>query len=362
MNDLHEVVRGAIPPAVTVRLGLVLLIVGLAGCAGTPVASQTSADTSGAAVRVHYPAGFGHRITLHCSGDWNAPVATTWTDGDVWVATVASGNTCKPLLDDQTWSIGPNYATGDIWPHFAHAHGSYRRSELAGRGVWIYAPPSYDENPRQTYPVVYMHDGQNLFDDSASFGGVSWNVGGAMDDGVTAGTIPEALVIGIENDADRIGEYTPVADPDDGGGNADVYLAFLITKLKPAVDTQWRTQPDAAHTALVGSSLGGLVSLYAGLRHADTFGLIGALSPSTWWDNTWIIGQSQAATPRIHRLYLDSGNAGTSNDDVTNTATLASVWKTKSGVDVDYLVEDGASHSERYWRTRVPDALAFLLH
>jgi predicted alpha/beta superfamily hydrolase len=365
MNGLHEVVRGAIPPAVTVRLGLLLFLVGLVGCAGTPVvASQSSADTSGGAVRVHYPAGFGHRITLHCSGDWNAPIATTWTDGDVWVATVPSGSTCKPLLDDRVWSIGPNYAAsgGDIWPHFVHARGAYRRTELAGRGVWVYEPPSYDENPRQTYPVVYIHDGQNLFADSASFGGVSWNVGGAMDDGVEGGTIPEALVIGVENSAERIAEYTPVADPDYGGGNADAYLAFLIAQLKPAVDAQWRTQPDVAHTAIVGSSLGGLVSIYAGLRHADTFGLVGALSPSTWWDSTWIIDQSKAATPSIRRLYLDSGNAGPSGDDVTNTAALAAVWKTKSGVDVDYLVQDGASHNETYWRQRIPGALAFLLH
>jgi predicted alpha/beta superfamily hydrolase len=341
----------------------------LAGCAADDVVgTSAAADTSGVAVRVHYPAGWGHQITLHCSDDWGRAIATTWTADDVWVGTAPSGTTCKPLLDDATWSIGPNYAPGDIWPHFVHASGTVQRyagfhSNVLGndRGIWVYTPPSYDENPRQTYPVVYMHDGQNLFSDAASFGGVSWNVGGAMDDGIASGTIPEAIVVGVENNADRIAEYTPVPDPDDGGGNADAYLRFLVTEVKPAVDHGWRTLPDAAHTALIGSSLGGLVSVWAGLTHADTFGLIGALSPSTWWDNTWILGQSQAATPSIERIYLDSGNAGTSQDDVADTARLAATWKTKSNVEVDYLVEDGASHNETYWRRRIPGALAFLL-
>lgn len=343
----------------------------LVGCAasGDVASSSSAADTSAVTVRVHYPAGWGHRITLHCSDAWDHAIETTWTTGDVWVGSAAAGSTCKPLLDDTTWSIGPNYAAGEIWPHFTHTAGNVERepgyhSNILNddRGIWVYTPPSYDENPAQTYPVVYMHDGQNLFSDSASFGGVSWNVGGAMDDGIQSGAIPEAIIIGIENDANRIPEYTPVADPDDGGGNADAYLKFLITELKPDVDAGWRTIPDAAHTAMIGSSLGGLVSVYAGLTHADTFGLVGALSPSTWWDNTWILGQSQAAaTPAVHRIYIDSGNAGPSQDDVTNTAALAATWKTKPGVAVDYLVADGAQHNESYWRQRIPGALAFLL-
>jgi predicted alpha/beta superfamily hydrolase len=352
-------------------LGRLLLAssLGLVGCAAdSAVRASAAAETSALSVRVHYPAGWGHRITLHCSDDWKRVIATTWTTDDVWIGAAAAGTTCKPLLDDKTWSIGPNYAPGDIWPHFAHSSGTVERragfhSDVLGndRGLWIYTPPSYDENPRQAYPVVYMHDGQNLFSDATSFGGVSWNVGGAMDDGISSGAIPEAIVVGIENDANRIAEYTPVADPDDGGGNADAYLRFLVTEVKPAVDRGWRTLQDAAHTAIIGSSLGGLVSVWAGLVHAETFGLVGALSPSTWWDKTWILGQAQAATPAIRRIYLDSGNAEPSADDVADTAKLAAVWKTKPNVEVDYQVADGASHSEAYWRQRIPGALAFLL-
>jgi len=352
------------------------------GSSGSDTASAVgtrSAATSTAKLLVHYPTGFGHRITVHCGGagrDWNTPIETTWTDGDVWqvTLTLTAGIQCKPLFDDTTWAVGPNWTlavgqTLDMWPFFFHSGGRIAQTQNwhsnilnNDRRIWTYYPPSYDENPHERYPVVYMHDGQNLFYDEESFGGVSWAVGGAMDQGALNATIHEAIIIGIDNNADRISEYTPVPDPDDGGGNAAKYLAFITNELKPQIDQQLRTFADADHTAIVGSSLGGLVSLYAGLARPDVFHNVGALSPSTWWDNTWIIGQSSAAhAPLPKRVYIDSGNAGTSNDDVTNTANLANVWKQKSGVTVDYLVQNGASHSETYWRQRVPGTLGFLL-
>ena len=380
--------KNSVLPLASVSLSL-LLVTGCSrapesseGGQGSDLATSASAASAGsvsANLRVHYPTGYGHRITLHCGGDagsWAKSIPATWTAGDVWTATVpvpASGSACKPLFDDATWSIGPNFpvAAGgsfDLWPHFFHTTGTIDRipvwhSNLLGddRGVWIYEPPSYAENPAQRYPVVYMQDGQNLFYDEYSFSGVSWNVGGAMDQGATDGTIPEAIVIGIENDANRIAEYTPVADPDDGGGDADAYLAFVVQELKPQIDSKLRTMPDAAHTAIVGSSLGALVSLYAGMTDAPVFGLVGALSPSTWWDNEWVLGASASPATLPQRLYLDSGNTGTDDDDVTLTAQLAQAWQAKSGVKVDYLVQDGASHGETYWRQRIPGALAFLL-
>ena len=366
-------------------IALSLGLAALAACGGgrdERAAEGNEASAVGAAsatVLVHYPAGPGHRITLHCGGaghDWNAPIEATWTTGDVWRAAVDATSTiaCKPLLDDQLWANGPNWnvAAGgpiDLWPWFFHDAGTIQQianwhSQILGndRGISIYYPPSYDENPNERYPVVYMHDGQNLFYDDKAFGGVSWNVGGAMDQGARDGSIHEAIVVGIDNTPNRIDEYTPVADPDNGGGGAERYLAFITDELKPQIDAQVRTVADKGHTAIIGSSLGGLVSLYAGLARPDVFAEVGALSPSTWWDNEWITdrsAQSQSALPA--RVYLDSGNVGDSNDDVTQTARLAGVWKQKPDLTVDYLVQDGATHSEVFWRQRIPGALSFLL-
>lgn len=335
--------------------------------------------TATSTLLVHYPTGWGHRITLRCGGngrDWNTTIETTWTTGDIWRATLtlSAQIECKPMFDNVNWAIGPNWKidpskTVDLWPYFFHSTGRLTRTPNwhsnilnDNRAIWTYTPPSYDENPAQRYPVVYMHDGQNLFLDSYAFGGVSWAVAAAMDQGAQNGTIKEAIIIGIDNDVDRLSEYTPVPDPSYGGGNAASYLRFVTDELKPQMDLQLRTLASADHTAIIGSSLGGLVSIWAGLTRPDVFRKVGALSPSTWWNGTWIIGQSSAASgPLPTRVYIDSGNAGNSSDDVTNTTALANVWKSKPGVTVMSLVQSGATHSEYYWRQRIPGALAFLL-
>ncbi len=362
------------------------LALALAACAVSTDPSGDEADvlapsvTATATVAVQYDVGWGNRITLRCGGgghSWSVSLPATWTAGNRWVVSLSwsSGTIeCKPLHNDTTWAVGPNWkitpgATVTMWPFFFHQAGRLTRtpnwrSNVLGdsRAIWTYYPPSYDENAAQRYPVVYMHDGQNLFLDSYAFGGVSWAVAQAMDQGIVNGTIREALVIGIDNDVDRLSEYTPVADPSYGGGNAANYLQFITTELKPQMDQQLRTMPGADQTAIVGSSLGGLVSVWAGLTRPDVFKLVGALSPSTWWNGTWIIGQTTAATgPLPTRVYLDSGNAGTSGDDYINTTNLANAWKQKAGVTVRHLVQSGATHSETYWRQRIPGALQFLL-
>jgi predicted alpha/beta superfamily hydrolase len=303
--------------------------------------------------------------------------SNTWT---VTSTSVSAAFEFKPLLDDATWSLGPNYkalagATVDIYPRFTQVNGTYSlayqfTSKLLGntRGIWIYQPPTYIENTLAPMPVVYMHDGQNLFDPSAAFGGNTWKADTAMDTGANDGSIAEAIIVGVENTANRIPEYTPVPDPTNSpaGGNGEQYLQMLITELKPQVDAQMRTLPDRAHTVMMGSSLGGLITGYAGVKHADVFGLVGVMSPSTWWDNNWLIGEvgTTPASPRSLRVYVDSGDSGTSNDDVTLTAQVAAGYEALgyvSGSTLDYVVQAGGQHSEIYWAQRLPAALAFLL-
>ncbi len=335
-------------------------------------------------VRVHYPT--GHAMALRGSLaplNWNTGVALNESPAETWVWS-ASGLTqtleLKPLLDDTTWSRGPNYQvepgqTLDVYPHFTTTQGQWSRQWPSfhsnvlnnDRGVWLYLPPTYLENTTAHLPVLYMHDGQNLFDPSAAFGGNPWWVQNTVDAAAESGAFDELIVVGPENTADRIAEYTPTADPGNGGGNGDAYLTMLVTELKPMVDAQLRTLPDAAHTGILGSSLGGLISAYAGVKKADTFGRVGVMSPSSWWDNqvlaTTLLPMTPAS-PRPLRVYLDSGDSGTDNDDVTDTAAVAQVYQTTlgytEGVDFHYVVQPGGQHNETYWAQRLPGALVFL--
>jgi predicted alpha/beta superfamily hydrolase len=353
---------------------------------GTPDAG-VDAGPAATTIRIHYPAG-AHAITLRGSltpYNWTTGVALTSGASDTWTITtpvISAPLEFKPLLDDTTWSLGPNYivspgASVDIYPRFTTVNGAYTdafqwTSTLLGntRGIWVYLPPSYNENTDAHFPVIYMHDGQNLFDPAASFNGTTWQIDTAMDNGATDGSIAETIVIGAENTAARMSEYTPVPDPDydDGGdGNGANYIKALITELKPKIDAMYRTIPDRDHTFMMGSSLGGLISAYAGVEDADVYGGVGILSPSTFWDNNWIIGEVGTIgthAVRANRVYLDSGNAGDSDDDEPLTAQLATAYQTQGyvqGTTFDYLVQNGGQHSETYWAERAPGALAFLI-
>jgi predicted alpha/beta superfamily hydrolase len=362
--------------------------------------------TASTVLRVHYPAGTG-KLTVRGGGgplSWTQGVSLTVGADDTWTfSTTAIVGTIewKPLLDDQTWALGPNYhvtagQTVEIYPRFSTQKGQVQKlipgfsSTVLGntRTIWAYLPPTYLENSRARMPVVYMHDGQNLFDPALAFGGNPWHADDAIDAAASSGTCAsgsvcakdsdcggaglcesfrEAIIIGVENTVDRMDEYTPVPDPKYGGGKGDLYLKMLVDELKPKVDVLLRTRPEREHTALCGSSLGGLISAHAGVTRPDTFGLIGAMSPSTWWAGTAIIAEvkaSQGKTPRPLRLYLDSGDAGASNDDVTNTNLLAATYLSigfVEGKDFHHLVGHNDQHSEIYWAKRLPGALRFLL-
>jgi predicted alpha/beta superfamily hydrolase len=339
-------------------------------------------------IRIHYPAG-SHAMTLR--GD-TAPL--NWSSGAALMA--SPDNTLfsyqvmspagpvqfKPLLDDTTWAHGDNYTvqpgqTVDIYPHFNATQGTVKQlfasfqSKIVSYGqiVWVYLPPSYDENTLARYPVLYMHDGQNLFDPARAFGGNEWKVDETLDAAAEQQPAPtsirEIIVVGPEAGPDRNNLYTPTVDPTQGfGGEGDKYLQMLVTELKPQVDAMLRTMPEREHTGILGSSLGGLISAYAGCTHADTYGLMGAMSPSTWWDSTVIITDVKAmGATRPQLVYVDSGDSGTSNDDVTDTANLAVAFQGlgyAKGSTLDYLVQAGGQHNEIYWAQRFPGAAQFL--
>lgn len=314
--------------------------------------------------------------------NWNAGLPMQKVDDSTWtlsVSTVTQDFEWKPLLDDQVWSKGPNWkarpgVTTEVQPHFFRDNGEWTvrwanfQSTVLGnsRGVYVYLPPTYLENSASRFPVVYMHDGQNLFDPAAAFGGNTWRVAEAIDEAAGTGRFPEVIVVGPNNaGGDRIAEYTPTVDSQYGGGRGDLYLRMLVEELKPRVDAELRTRPGREATALIGSSLGGLISAYAGVKKPEVFGLIGAMSPSTWWDNRVLltfVGQTGASRPL--RVYVDSGDSGPSNDGVADTRDLAAAYRAVGYVDgqnFTFVVQPGATHTESAWAARLPGALEALL-
>ena len=333
-------------------------------------------------LRVRYPAGAqavfarGSKAPLN----WNTGLPMVKVGDDAWtlaLPTLVEGLEWKPLLDDATWSKGPNYngrlgVVNEVFPHFFRDTGEWTvrwptfTSALLGnaRGVWVYLPPTYLENAAARMPVVYMHDGQNLFDPNAAFGRVTWGVPQAMDSAAGDARFREAIVVGPNNNANRIPEYTPTMDTMYGGGNGDLYLRMLVEELKPKVDAELRTRPGREDTLLIGSSLGGLITSYAGVRKADTFGFIGVMSPSVWWDNRVLltfVGQTSATRPV--RVYVDCGDNEATNV-VTDTTDLVLAYRALGYVDdstLKYVVQPGAAHTESAWASRLPGALQFLL-
>jgi predicted alpha/beta superfamily hydrolase len=227
------------------------------------------------------------------------------------------------------------------------------------RDVLIALPASAEQGDRR-YPVIYMQDGQNLFDPATSFAG-DWSLLDTLTDHAAAGH--EAIVVGIEHTRGfRKSEYSPFHDPVHGGGDGDRYLEFLVETLKPLVDRAFPTLEGPAHTAIAGASLGGLVSLFALLQRPDVFGAAGALSPSAWVADEALLEMVGAASPR-GRVWLD---LGTGEDErlVRSVRRLhdrlvARGWR--EGHDLRYREDEGAEHHESAWGARFRDALPFLI-
>jgi predicted alpha/beta superfamily hydrolase len=232
------------------------------------------------------------------------------------------------------------------------------------RDIVVYVPPDYDQQPERRYPVLYMHDGQNLFDPATAFNGQDWHVAQTADYAISAGLVEPLIVVGLYNTGKtRLREYTPTSVPRLGGGRADRYAKFLIEEVKPVVDRDYRTQPEASQTGIGGSSLGGLVSIYLGLKFSNVFSKIAALSPSVWWNQRVIVRFAQTAPvePRP-RIWLDIGTREGPRivDDVEKfrDVLLSKGWQNDR--DLHYERVEGAEHNEAAWSARVGPFLQFL--
>ena len=232
------------------------------------------------------------------------------------------------------------------------------------RDLIVYTPPGYADQPVRRFPVLYLHDGQNLFDGATSFiPGQDWHVGQTADESINARTVEPLIIVGMYNTRARIREYTPTHVPKLGGGRADCYAKFLIEEVKPFVEREYRTLPGPQHTGIGGSSLGGLVSLYLGLQHRTIFGIIAALSPSVWWNQLVILRfvKSMHVGPRP-RMWLDIGTREgpriVQHVERFRDVLLETGWRLE--YDLHYERVEGAEHNELAWAKRVGPFLQFL--
>jgi predicted alpha/beta superfamily hydrolase len=233
------------------------------------------------------------------------------------------------------------------------------------RAVSVYLPPQYEEQEERRFPVFYLHDGQNLFDEHTSYiAGRTWNAHTTADRLTLGGEIEPVILVGVANTGlRRMAEYTPTRDYKMGGGEGAKYGRLLIEELKPMIDGLYRTLPGAGETALGGSSLGGLISLYLGFERPDVFGRLAVMSPSLWWDHRSIFSLIERREPRPElKIWLDIGTAE-GGRHVRDAETLDKMlirrgWR--GGVDLAFVEAEGAVHDENAWSARFGDVLRFL--
>lgn len=241
----------------------------------------------------------------------------------------------------------------------------YSAALPGSRTITIYLPAAYLAQPERSFPVFYLHDGQNLFDGDTSYlPRHTWRAHSTADRLTESGSIEPVILVGIANAGfERMAEYTPTADPRLGGGQGSLYGTLLIEELKPLIDSEFRTSPSAANTALGGSSLGGLISLFLALEHRSIFGKIAVISPSLWWDGRSILRLVRQAIPEPPlSIWLDMGTAEGArhlhDTDVLFSLLVQRGWQ--EGQDLFYQRALGAAHHEDAWADRFGDVLSFL--
>lgn len=337
------------------------------------------------------PGSAAHALTKQADGTWQitlslpdgAPIQYKFTRGS-W-ATVEKGPNGEEIANRSYTPSGTatlnltvaNWADQPVSTIVGHVESFQFAPFMNGRKCWVYLPPGYATSTDR-YPVLYMHDGQNLFDVATSFAG-EWRVDEACEALIASGEIPPIIVIGIENaGGGRCNEYTPWAKSGTGGpcvgGGADTYLSAIRDVLIPEVNRRYRTRTGSRFTFMSGSSLGGLVSIYAAYGYSDVWGRVAAVSPSIWWREQELLGFAiqTGRPPTLDRYYQDMGtqesgftdNNGNGIDDyIEDLRAMKTVALSQGFIENDdfkSLEAAGHSHNEFYWSQRMPGILRFL--
>ena len=218
------------------------------------------------------------------------------------------------------------------------------------RRLWIYLPEGYDQS-EERFPVIYMHDGQNLFDESNSFGN-EWGIDETLDENKG-----RMIVVGIDNGEEhRMAEYMLHDNEEHGAAEGALYLKDIAEAVKPYVDACVRTIPGREHTSVAGSSMGGLITLYAGIYMPQIFGSVGIFSPAFWLDAPGIFEEAKAAASQNQlpqRWYFYAG-ALESETMIAEAATMVTIFKEFPQYDVTYQLDSGGIHDENVWKNYFP--------
>jgi predicted alpha/beta superfamily hydrolase len=245
--------------------------------------------------------------------------------------------------------------------------------QVKARNVDVWLPPGYENDGEERYPVLYMHDGQNVFHSNNAFGKVSWGVAEALTEGIVSGRMRPAIVVAIWHASERGKDYQPVhrLPGDEVPGfvenpGAASYLAFCADELKPFIDRSYRTLSDPANTLMMGSSLGGLISLYAICQRPEMYGAVACVS--THWpgsDGAMLEYLENHVPPAAsHRIYFDYGSETLDSryapfQKRADEILLANDYQHGENWITQYF--PGDAHDEPAWRERVHVPLEFLL-
>ena len=254
---------------------------------------------------------------------------------------------------------------------FRRTHADFPSAHLGtARALTVNLPPGYDDDPTRRYPVLYLHDGQNVFEDARAAFGVSWRAGEIADRLTREGRIRPILLVGIDNSEERLDEYGQHVDAwQEAGGRGKHHARFVAEEIKPFIDLEYRTLPGRAHTAIAGSSMGGLASLTTAWQHVGVFGMCGMLSPSLWWARARALDElrEDSSWMRRTRFWLSMGTReenrrGHVPPDIERSRRLVELFDGAGlipGRDYLYWEVAGGEHNEAAWSARFDKVLLY---
>jgi predicted alpha/beta superfamily hydrolase len=304
---------------------------------------------------LHFPEGqtIEYKFTL---GSWNKEALNK--------DSILPVNYKLKIINDSTltykinqWGSGRPAFKGQVTGNVKY-HYQFPGDGIIPRDIIVWLPPSYTKSTAKRYPVLYMHDGQNIIDPATSFGGIDWQADETTDSLIRKNKMEEIIIVGIYNSKDRKTEYSYTEK-----GNA--YMNFIINKLKPFIDKNYRTLRDRKNTATIGSSLGGLISFILTWEHPEVFSMAGCLSPALKIDNLDYVSKISSYNDKKKniKIYFDNGGVGLEKKLQPGLDGTIDILKQKGymeGKDFVVFIDDAGEHNEAAWAKRLWRPLLFM--